>query len=140
MTEPTQIKIPDVWLNEIDNNSEFGRRAAQAVARLSSERLQPSTPIIRSSRIGDHLHSIIKEQTGEEPCADCVDEIKKLNRMTVGEVIAQADAKAKAILERAQAKSQKWYHRAAATYLPSIVTYVVKDWIAEACERSNAEK
>lgn len=100
--------------------------------------INPITGVLKRpiSTIGDELHRVIKEQTGETPCSECVDEINKLNAMTVQQVMNEINTISVRIVDRAKKKAQKWYQRAAANFLPSLVSCVVKDWIAEACSRS----
>lgn len=92
-------------------------------------------PSKSNSCVGDYLHAIIKRETGEEPCEDCVNEIKALNRKTVKQVLNEIEDTAHRIVLRAAAKSQKWYYRLVASYAPSMAKPFVIEWIQEACWR-----
>jgi len=88
----------------------------------------------KKSTIGDNLHNIIRRETGNPvPCSECKKEIDRLNSMTASEVLLDCIPLAERIVARSSKNAQKWYQRAAAKYLPGMVTAIVRGWIVEAC-------
>ena len=94
------------------------------------------TPRVNTG-IGTKLAEIIKEKTGcDIPCGECRAEVERLNRMNPKEVLEDIDALAQSITTRSQVNAQKWYHKLLVTFLPGVVQYEIRKWIAEACEQS----
>jgi ATP-dependent Lon protease len=112
------------------------QHARHIVAKYGKQSTAKKDTTPKSSLIGDCLHDVIHEYTGEAPCKECSDEIEKLNAKTVEEVMSEIESLAARITTRASRKAQRWYERAAAIFLPSLVDAVVMGWIVEACERS----
>lgn len=84
------------------------------------------------SHIGDNLKVIIEAKVGAIPCGECKAEIRRLNTRTAAEVLAERDALAERIAERAQTKSPKWWQRWGAMLAPGLAKSMVLDWIDEA--------
>lgn len=111
--------------------------AAKAKAAQVPLIYNPVPPAVSSqirSGIGTRLHEIIKDRTEHfVPCSACKAEIDRLNTMTAEQVLKEIIPLSERITERASISAHKWYQRAAAKYLPGMVSAEVRNWIIAAC-------
>lgn len=122
-----------------DRRKIIARRLRVSEDEIELDDIPAKVPPAIFSGIGDRLHKIIKRETGAEiPCSECRDEITRLNRRPMGEVLAERDALAQRIVTRAKTKAPKWWQRWGVSLAPGLAKSRVLSWIDEACEEPEA--
>lgn len=115
------------------------KRAAFIARWSGTETPKPEKPKPQSE-VGTRLKEIIRREYGEIACSECAEAVRKLNEMTVEQILADQENLIEGMVERAKKIAPKWWQRLGARLAPGEVRRQCRTMLEEACSVSQGER